>query len=69
MSNEDVIRAWKDEDYCSSLSQERRSQLPDNPAGAIDLSEKEMEIIAGGRINLSRVTHCPENDSYPCLKG
>ncbi len=52
MSNEDIIRAWKDEDYCNSLSQEKRSQLPDNPAGAIELSQEEMEIIQGGA-NLS----------------
>lgn len=48
MSNIDVIRAWKDEKYRNSLSKEQRSLLPANPAGMIDLTESEMEAIAGG---------------------
>jgi mersacidin/lichenicidin family type 2 lantibiotic len=48
MSEQDIIRAWKDEDYWNSLSEEQRSQLPENPAGTIELSEQEMEIIQGG---------------------
>ncbi|MDF5722620.1 MAG: mersacidin/lichenicidin family type 2 lantibiotic [Rhizonema sp. PD37] len=48
MSNIDIIRAWKDENYRDSLSDEQRSQLPPNPAGIIDLSEEEMESIVGG---------------------
>ncbi|MDF5718322.1 MAG: mersacidin/lichenicidin family type 2 lantibiotic [Rhizonema sp. NSF051] len=48
MSNIDIIRAWKDENYRNSLSDEQRSQLPPNPAGVIDLSVEEMESIVGG---------------------
>jgi mersacidin/lichenicidin family type 2 lantibiotic len=48
MSNIDIIRAWKDEDYCSSLTEEQRSQLPENPAGIIELSDEDMESVAGG---------------------
>jgi mersacidin/lichenicidin family type 2 lantibiotic len=48
MSNIDIIRAWKDENYRNSLSDEQRSQLPQNPAGIIDLSEEDMESIVGG---------------------
>ena len=48
MSNIDIIRAWKDEDYCNSLSEEQRSQLPENPAGMIELSDADMESVAGG---------------------
>ncbi len=48
MSNIDIIRAWKDENYRNSLSDEQRFQLPPNPAGIIDLSEEEMESIVGG---------------------
>ena len=39
MSNSDIIRAWKDEEYRNSLSEEQRSQLPENPAGMIELDE------------------------------
>lgn len=48
MSNLDIIRAWKDEEYRNSLSDEQRSQLPENPAGMIELSDTDMESIAGG---------------------
>ena len=51
MSNIDIIRAWKDENYRNSLSDEQRSQLPQNPAGIIDLSEDDMESIVGGLKN------------------
>ncbi len=48
MSNNEIINAWRDEDYSSSLSEEQRSQLPENPAGMVELSDEDMEIIAGG---------------------
>lgn len=44
----DIIRAWKDEDYCSSLNEEERKLLPENPAGIIELSDKQMENVSGG---------------------
>ncbi len=48
MSQQDIIRAWKDEEYRNSLSEEQRSQLPENPAGMIELSDEDMESVAGG---------------------
>jgi mersacidin/lichenicidin family type 2 lantibiotic len=48
MSNVNIIRAWKDDDYLESLSEEERSHLPENPAGIIELSDREMEAVAGG---------------------
>jgi mersacidin/lichenicidin family type 2 lantibiotic len=48
MSHEDIIRAWKDEDYRNSLSEEQRAQLPENPAGMVELSNESMQAIAGG---------------------
>ncbi len=48
MSHVDIIRAWKDEDYCNSLSEEQRAQLPENPAGMVELPDEAMETIAGG---------------------
>ncbi|WP_392534164.1 mersacidin/lichenicidin family type 2 lantibiotic [Nostoc sp. C117] len=49
MSNNDIIRAWKDEEYRKNLSEQQRSQLPENPAGIVELSDAQMESIAGGR--------------------
>ena len=48
MCNADVIRAWKDEEYRLSLSADERAMLPANPAGAIELSDAEVGLIAGG---------------------
>jgi mersacidin/lichenicidin family type 2 lantibiotic len=48
MSNIDIIRAWKDDDYLNSLSEEQRSQLPENPAGIVELSDEDMEGVNGG---------------------
>ncbi|MBD2208058.1 mersacidin/lichenicidin family type 2 lantibiotic [Calothrix sp. FACHB-1219] len=50
MSNNDIIRAWKDEDYRNSLSDEQRSQLPENPAGMIELPSEVTETLAGGAL-------------------
>ncbi|MEQ9358058.1 mersacidin/lichenicidin family type 2 lantibiotic [Coleofasciculus sp. F4-SAH-05] len=48
MSNIDIIRAWKDEEYRQSLSEEQRSQLPENPAGSLELAEQDMQNLVGG---------------------
>jgi mersacidin/lichenicidin family type 2 lantibiotic len=50
MSNLDIIRAWKDEEYRNSLSEEQRAQLPENPAGMVELSDEAMQNIGGGRL-------------------
>ena len=44
----DLVRAWKDESYRQSLSDEQLNQLPENPAGAVDLTDAELESIYGG---------------------
>jgi mersacidin/lichenicidin family type 2 lantibiotic len=67
MSNEDIIRAWKDEDYSNSLSEEQRSQLPENPAGIAELSEQEMETIQGGDVGKNATgCVCPGTNQYTC---
>jgi mersacidin/lichenicidin family type 2 lantibiotic len=62
MSTEKIIRAWKDESYRNSLSEAERSQLPENPAGLIELTENDMMSVAGGSrtsSGASRVPRCP----------
>ncbi|HEU4411714.1 MAG TPA: mersacidin/lichenicidin family type 2 lantibiotic [Polyangiaceae bacterium] len=44
----DIVRAWKDGEYRASLSEAERASLPENPAGAIELTEVELEGVAGG---------------------
>jgi mersacidin/lichenicidin family type 2 lantibiotic len=43
MSHRDIIRAWKDADFCSSLSEAERAMLPSHPAGSIELADPELE--------------------------
>ena len=47
ISGKDVIRAWKDADYRESLSAEDRAALPNHPAGLVDLSDAELELVRG----------------------
>jgi mersacidin/lichenicidin family type 2 lantibiotic len=48
MKPEQIIRAWKDENYRRSLSDAERAQLPANPAGKIDLTDAQLEQVVGG---------------------
>jgi mersacidin/lichenicidin family type 2 lantibiotic len=52
----DVIRAWKDEEYRSSLSADELGALPANPAGPMELSDDDLDVAAGG---ISEVVQCP----------
>lgn len=46
----DVVRAWKDETYRQSLSEEQLSTLPANPSGELELSDNELEDVFGGNL-------------------
>ena len=42
ISNLDIIRAWKDEQFRHSLSAQEQGHLPVNPAGTIALNDSAM---------------------------
>jgi len=44
----DIVRAWKDETYRQSLSEEQLSALPANPAGQLELTEADLPFVSGG---------------------
>jgi mersacidin/lichenicidin family type 2 lantibiotic len=48
MTKIDIIRAWKDEEYYLSLTEEQRASLPANPAAAIELSDADLRGVFGG---------------------
>lgn len=50
MSDQNIMRALKDEQYRMSLTEEERQQLPENPAGVFELREEDLSSIAGGRM-------------------
>ena len=54
MSKNDIIRAWKNPNYRNSLSDAQRALLPENPAGLIELSDADLDTVAGG----SKLTVC-----------
>jgi mersacidin/lichenicidin family type 2 lantibiotic len=47
MAQIDVIRAWKDQQYRQSLDEAERNQLPDNPAGIVELSDADLDTVFG----------------------
>lgn len=44
----DIVRAWKDEAYRQSLSEEQSRMLPANPAGALELDDTDLMSVYGG---------------------
>jgi mersacidin/lichenicidin family type 2 lantibiotic len=56
MKKRDVIRAWRDGEYYSSLSSAERAALPESPASVIDISDDALASISGG---CSYVGTCP----------
>jgi mersacidin/lichenicidin family type 2 lantibiotic len=48
MSPREIIRAWKDPEYRLSLSAAARALLPEHPAGLIELTDTELDAVAGG---------------------
>jgi len=51
----DIIRAWKDEEYCESLTLAERARVPQNPAGVIELTDPEMHQVEGGTITFDPI--------------
>ncbi len=47
MTHEQIIRAWKDEDYRQSMSGEELAALPAHPAGLVELSDESLAHAAG----------------------
>jgi mersacidin/lichenicidin family type 2 lantibiotic len=48
MTNEQIIRAWRDEEYRRSLSAAELAQLPEHPAGLMQLSDEDLSATQGG---------------------
>lgn len=60
MSGLNVIRAWKDAKYRRSLSAAELAQLPENPAGPVELTDFELRkaggLGGGGGVQTTAVT-------------
>jgi mersacidin/lichenicidin family type 2 lantibiotic len=71
ISGKDVIRAWKDAEYRESLSAEERAALPNHPAGLVDLSDAELEMVRGAiEANPRQTIMCPTDwERCPLTSG
>jgi len=49
----DIIRAWKDAAFRASLTEAQRASLPANPAGMVELSDADLDLVAGGAVRTS----------------
>lgn len=47
MKKIDVVRAWRDEEYRNSLTEEERASLPENPAGMAVVDDGSLRSISG----------------------
>jgi mersacidin/lichenicidin family type 2 lantibiotic len=61
MSNDKIVRAWKDSKFRASLTAEQRQMLPQNPAGELELDEAELERVDGGLDTMN--IYCAPNSS------
>ncbi|OUC14106.1 MAG: hypothetical protein B0A82_13895 [Alkalinema sp. CACIAM 70d] len=59
MSQENVIRFWKDESFRNSLKDRDQTELPAHPAGLIQLNDADLGSVAGGFNSCLAGSHQP----------
>lgn len=47
MTNEHIVRAWKDPAFRRTLSEETRAALPENPAGLVEVETEALRQVSG----------------------
>jgi mersacidin/lichenicidin family type 2 lantibiotic len=58
MSHDNIIRAWKNEAFRNSLSEEERALLPEHPAGLIELTDAQLGAAAGAQGTWTKPLRC-----------
>ncbi len=48
MKKETMIRAWRDEEFRASLSAAELAELPEHPAGLLDVDDDLLRSVSGG---------------------
>ena len=69
MKKRDVIRAWRDGEFYSSLTSEQRAATPESPASVLELDDEALAAISGGCSydycpTSAYCTPCPPKDCY-----
>ena len=64
MKKIDVIRAWRDEEYRDSLTEQELSSLPENPAGMATVDDSALRSVNGA----ATVRFCGTTFVDSCVK-
>ncbi len=64
MSQSDIIRAWKDPLYRSTLGAQELAALPPHPAGMVEVSEQ--DLSGDATTNTTRFSYCICTTSIIC---
>ena len=48
MKKHQILTAWRDEEFFLSLSDEERAQIPEHPAGALEVEDDILRSVTGG---------------------
>jgi mersacidin/lichenicidin family type 2 lantibiotic len=72
MSQENIIRAWKDESFRYGLGEAERSLLPSHPAGLVELTDDVLSSVGGmtgpkcGTVTDTAGINCTTNSHLVC---
>ena len=48
MTQQQIVRAWKDPEFRATLSDAERRALPAHPAGLVEMNDGELMEVSGG---------------------
>jgi mersacidin/lichenicidin family type 2 lantibiotic len=63
MSDSDIIRAWKDPRFRQTFSESELANLPEHPAGTIDLTDADLSNVG----KTTQFPTCTRVISEPCI--
>jgi mersacidin/lichenicidin family type 2 lantibiotic len=56
MTNENIVRAWKDPAFRRALSDETRAALPEHPAGLVEIDSEALNQVSGNTEPIECIT-------------
>lgn len=66
MKKNQVIEAWRNEEYYLNLSEEERAALPEHPAGPASIEDEMLRSITGGCGTLATSAMCSPCPPWHC---
>lgn len=67
MKKQQILTAWRDEEYLLSLSDEERAEIPEHPAGALAVDDDILRSVTGGCGGTTAGFNCPTSGyCTPC---